>query len=63
MEGGVIIREEEDWLGGDSSFEGIEGVLLQCFSVPCTVLKGEVKQQMRMMREALDEPLIEVDEA
>ena len=59
----VVVKEEEDRLGGDGSFESVEDVLLQCFSTPCAVLDGEVKQRTCMVREVLNEPLVEVGEA
>ena len=63
MKEGVILGEKEDRLRGDCLFEGIKGILLWCFLMPCAVLNGEVKQQMHMMQEVLNEALVEVGEA
>ena len=61
MEGGVIIKE--DWLRGNSLFEGIEGISLWCFPLPHAILDHEVEEWTFVVREVLDEPLVEVGEA
>ena len=63
MEGRIVVREEEDQLGGDGLFEGVEGVLLWCFPLPHAIFNYKIKEWMQVVREVLDEPLVEVGEA
>ena len=60
MVGEGVVGEDKGQHGGDQFLEFVKAGLLRLSPLPSGILLGEVKQGTRMVREILDEPLVEI---
>ena len=63
MVGVGVIREYKNRCRGDQLLEFVERGLLRFSPLPSDIFLSEVKEGMRMVREVLDEPSVEVYES
>ena len=57
------VQQDENWCGGDTLLELVESRLLGGSPTLLSVIVGEVKEWAGMIREVLDEPMVEIHKA
>ena len=57
------VWRDENWCGGDTLLESVESRLLGGSPTPLSVIAGEVEEWVGMIREVLDEPMVEIRKA